>query len=662
MSTSVTTGRRARRNKLPRHLPPAQRTGRDRRLPSLWLGAMVILFAFALRTMNIRSVGDGNPYYTATVYSMVLSPGNLFFAAAEPGGSVSVDKPPLGFWVQALSTLLLGRSGFAVIWPQIAAGVVSVAVVNRLVRRHFGASAGLIAALALAALPVNVAVDRNNTVDGLLILSILLAAWAFLNATENESMRRRWSWLVAGAVLIGIGFNIKGLPALLPAPALFGLYLLGSSERVSRRLLQLLVAGVVAGAISLSWAVVLDATPADRRPYVGSSTTNSAVDLMIGYNGLARLFGILNVPATPAPAVPAGPAPAAPPPPRGGLPSDLDGGQPGLLRFFNIPLAKELTWLLPLGLSALGFIALRGRARLPLCAPQHAPQRAALLWGGWLITGLIVFSLAGFLHAHYVALLGPPLAALTGSSLAEMGRIYRTHRGTGWLLIELAGAWTLTAQWSILTQVFSAALIWIIALVIFVVALAALALRLWRATRISEVWERRALVGVAAALLILPITWGALTASEPQPDVHLPAAYAGDTTFGEKRRTLGQGPIGLANPVLLLLYLEPRTFDVEYVLAVPDANAGAPFVLGTRRPVLYIGGFLGTDPIIDGEGLQQMVAAGKLRYVWDAGGQLRRSRPDITAWLYQSCRVVPPEELRQAGAPNTPGSPLYECR
>ena len=82
-------------------------------------------------------------------------------------------------------------------------------------RRWFGTAAGLLAALALAITPVVVATDRNNTIDSTLILVLLLAAWAFSRAAEGGRAR----FVLLGAGLLGLGFNIKMLEAFLPLPA-----------------------------------------------------------------------------------------------------------------------------------------------------------------------------------------------------------------------------------------------------------------------------------------------------------------------------------------------------------------------------------------------------------------------------------------------------------
>src|SRR3989304_1903979 len=96
---------------------------------------------------------------------MLTSWHTFFFASFDPGGFVMVDKPPLGLWVQAASAKLFGFSGLSLLLPQALAGVLSVLLLYHLVRRVFGPTAGLIAALVLAVTPISVAANRNNTMD-----------------------------------------------------------------------------------------------------------------------------------------------------------------------------------------------------------------------------------------------------------------------------------------------------------------------------------------------------------------------------------------------------------------------------------------------------------------------------------------------------------------
>ncbi len=232
----------------------------------LALAAILLLAAF-LSFFQLDREGYSNLYYAATVRSMLTSWHNFFFASYDPGGFVTVDKPPLGFWVQAASAALFGFTGFSLLLPQALAGIASVAVVYQLVRRTFGVAAGLVAALALALMPVTVATNRNNTPDALLVLLLLLAAWAVMVATERGKLR----WLLLGAVLVGLAFNVKMLQAYLAVPALWLLYLVAAPLRRRVRVAHLGVATVALLAVSFAWR-----WRSTSRPPIGAPTSARA--------------------------------------------------------------------------------------------------------------------------------------------------------------------------------------------------------------------------------------------------------------------------------------------------------------------------------------------------------------------------------------------------
>lgn len=246
--------------------------------------AIIALGAF-LRFYKLGAYTIGNTYYAAAVKSMLTSWHNFFFVSFEPGGSVTVDKPPLGFWVQAISAYIFGVNGFALAFPQALAGTISIPVLYHLVRKYFGIWAGLIAALVLALVPVTIATERNNTIDGLLVFVLLLAAWAFLKATETGKIHH----LLLGAFLVGLGFNIKMLQAYMVLPAFYALYFFGARNAWWKRILQLGAATIVLLAVSFAWVIAVDLTPADQRPYIGSSENNTVMELIVGHNGLRRL-------------------------------------------------------------------------------------------------------------------------------------------------------------------------------------------------------------------------------------------------------------------------------------------------------------------------------------------------------------------------------------
>jgi 4-amino-4-deoxy-L-arabinose transferase-like glycosyltransferase len=653
--------------------PAARKTlqiPREKILPLAALAAIVILAA-VLHFANLEAIGYGNTYYTAAVKSMLQSWHNFFFVAAEPGGSVSVDKPPLGFWLQAISAYFLGvngwsaAAGFAVVLPEIIAGILSVVLVYHLVRRSFGEVAGLLAALVLAITPVVIATDRNNTIDSTLIFTLLLAAWAFIKATETGKLRH----LLLGAALVGIGFNIKMLQAYLPLPAFYGLYLLGSRERLWRKAGKLVLASALLLAVSLSWALAVDLTPASQRPYVGSSGNNSELSLILGYNGINRLVGMawpgstagdtgigrLQLPpgvmdngqlppASGADGAFSGPGPANGdgfgggggqfPGPGGqaGGNSFMNTGQPGILRLFVSPLSKEVSWLLPFGALSMLLLAFRNRLHWPF----EPDQQALVLWGGWLLTGAVFFSIAGFFHQYYLSMLAPPLAALVGISAAGLWQL-RARRPWLALGLLLGGAGLTLAFQAYTARAFTSDAWW---LPVAAALLACGALLLVVGTLRRSARSTLAGFGlVMIAILVTPGIWSALTTLNSGSNQVIPAAYSG-TSFGPQGAAGGQG--GLQIDQALLSYLQQNTVGMKYLMAVPSSMVGASYVLATGRPVLYIGGFNGQDQVAGSVDLARLVAEGQLRYIyWGGGGGPGPSgQSSVSNWVASQCTVV----------------------
>src|SRR5579883_2402232 len=323
------------------------------------LGGILVLAAFLI-FYQVQINGYGNNYYAAAVRSMLSSWHNFFFVSFDPGGFVSVDKPPLGLWIEALSAFLFGFSGFALLLPQALAGLVGVFLIYHLVRRRFGPTAGLIAALILALTPISVVMSRDNNQDMMMVLFLLLATWWGILATE----RGKLGWLLLCAVMVGLAFNVKALEAYLVVPALGLLYLLSAPGSWLKRIWHLALALLVLLILSFSWMVIVDSTPASQRPYVGSSQTNSEIELALGYNGLERITGMRfgNRSAT---AILANEASSNGdfPIPTGGGGFMNEGGSPSPLRLFRVELGGQVSWFLPLALISLFVLAWQARLR-----------------------------------------------------------------------------------------------------------------------------------------------------------------------------------------------------------------------------------------------------------------------------------------------------------
>ena len=686
---------------------------------------VIMAFSFGLHMHNIESIGDANAYYTAAVKSMLMSWKNFFFVAAEPGGSVTVDKPPLGLWIEAVFAYFLGVSGFSVSLPNILAGVFGIPLLYAMVKKYMGELAGLVAAFVMAITPVFVATNRNNTMDGLLVFFLLLAAWTFIKATESGKL----TWLLLGALIVGLGFNIKMMQAFLPLPAFYALYFFGSKEAWLRKIINLGAATILLVIVSLSWAVVVDLTPADSRPYIGSSQNNTVMGLIFGHNGVSRLEST-GGPAGDGPQD--GPQAGQPPmqgtqpqqgsrqgPPQQALdactgsaqgdacsftqpngntingscitPPNLDvlacapqgmtpqqngqsplvqdgapngqgggsqfsqeTGEPGLFRFFTQPLSKQMSWLLPFALISV-LLALfpatnaglrSSKIKLPIESGVH---KALLLWGGWLLTCVVFFSMiSGIFHSYYAIMLAPALGAMVGIGFSQLWSWGRDRNWAG-IILAAASAITLGFQFFAMNQ-YGESLWWMLpAGILFLAGLS-----------LMVVSKRFAFSLILSSMLVIPMYWTIMTVAS-NPNINLPTAYTGSSQQDGLRPAMqDNGPASNVNENLLA-YLEANTQDVEYLVAVPSSQNGTGFVLATGRPVLYMGGFGGQDDVVTAEDLSAMVANGELRYVMYGGD--RGGKTDITNWLSTSCSVVQEFSGTSSGnqGPGNQATTLYVC-
>ncbi len=253
-----------------------------------WLAlAPVLALSTVLGTHRLAQNGYANVFYSAGVKSMLGSFHNFLYNSFDPGGLVTVDKPPLSLWVQVVSAKLFGFSPLSLLLPEAIVAVITVGVLYVVMRRPFGRLAALAAALTLAVFPSFVAVSRDNGVDPVLILLMLLACGTALRAIRGG----RWPALLGCAVLVGLAFNAKTLAACAVIPGIALGYFLCAPGTLPRRVLKLLAAGVLLGAAAFSWTFLVEATPASQRPYVGGSTNNTEMNLTFGYNGFGRVEG-----------------------------------------------------------------------------------------------------------------------------------------------------------------------------------------------------------------------------------------------------------------------------------------------------------------------------------------------------------------------------------
>lgn len=640
------------------------------------LAAILLLSGF-LNIWNIWNEGITNEYYAAAVKSMLENPGLLFFNSFDAAGFVTVDKPPVGLWVQAVSAALLGFSGWALVLPQALAGVGSVALIYFIVKRPFGKTAGLLSAFALAITPIFVAVSRNGTMDGLLILALLLAFWTGLYAARKKSL----PYLLLAMVLIGIGFNIKMIQALIVVPAVLAAYVLATADRpLRKRLSHIFLAIIVLSVVSLSWTTAMDSIPSDQRPYIGGSGDNTVLGLIVNHNGLDRLEGgstagsfSTSSPQEGGAAVTVagnrsvtGPNSGSQSPDKSSStqpPGDSasgasthsgssgmdDTGSPGIFRLFGEELSDQISWLLVfalIGLFALfkrpAALSRKGFEEAGYLSEQGITLAALLLW---LLPGLVYFSFTtGHWHVYYLATIAPPLAALTGIGAVALYRAFLSDGLKGWLpvaAVPIAGLCEAIILLSNEKWVGAFIPAFIIAIALATAFLAYLRIRKTEGGRL----QKTVCIIAIALLFLAPFAWACtpmISGSSSRTPTAGPQLLDGG---GNSADSTGSG--GTLSS--LAEYLISHNTGETFLVAVPSSNSGgAELILETGYPVMAMGGYSGSDRILSVEQLEEYIDDGRIRYFLISGSSSGRGsssgNDEIFSWIREHCTAVSSSE------------------
>ncbi len=437
------------------------------------LGLLVL--AGALNLWALSTNGWANEYYSGAVRSMAASWHAFLYGSLDAAGVMTVDKPPLALWVQALSVRAFGWSSWSMLVPQALMGVASVGLVYDLVARRFGRAGGFVAGAVLALTPIAVAVSRHNNPDALLVLCVVGALWACVRGLESGRVR----WMVLTGVFVGLGFSTKMGAALLVVPALAVAWAWAAPRARVKGLLAGGVSMVVAGG---AWPLLVALTPASSRPWISGTSDNSIWSLIIGYNGLGRLDGQAGGPGGG----------------MGGGGGGMFGGSTGPLRLLNEALGGQAGWLLGFALVAGLTLVVSSRLR------RRDPVTGWILAvGGSALTAAVAFSTAsGIFHPYYVSELAPFVAALVGAGAVRFAQ--------GDLLARVAGP--LAIAGGVITELMvlsdnPGSLSWLAPVLIVVGVIAAGALAFGPDAR-----TRNAAIATAmATLLIAPATWSVQT-------------------------------------------------------------------------------------------------------------------------------------------------------
>jgi 4-amino-4-deoxy-L-arabinose transferase-like glycosyltransferase len=642
----------------PRSLRRPREAVGDQRWVRPALIALLLLTALAY-LLDLSASGYANSFYAAAVQAGTKSWKAFFFGSLDSSSFITTDKPPASIWVMALSGRIFGFSSWSMLAPQALEGVAAVALLYATIKRWFGAPAGLAAGTMLAITPVAALMFRFNNPDALLVTLLVAAAYCLVRALEAAGTR----WILATGALVGFAFLAKLGQALLVVPAFGLVYLLAAPTTLRRR-----IAGLLGGLASLVvcagwWVAIVALLPAGSRPFIDGSPDNNIFNLILGYNGLQRLFG------------------------NGGGAGGGGGGAnfsgaSGTLRLFDDLMGGQASWLLPLALIALiaGLWARRS-------APRTDRTRAALLlWGGWLIVTAAVFSYSqGIIHTYYAVALAPPIAALVAIGGWQLWQRRVTLRAR----ILAAVAVAVTGGWSYILLDRSPS--WQPWLRVVVLVATAVALGGLLSAAVLRPFARRASLVAVAAALIAGLAGPAAYAVETATSVHtgsVPSAgptvtanpgfgglgAGGPRAFGGGQALFGRGAPrgvrpgpGLAPPSgapgfgggggrfaagsgrvdggsvstasALVKALESHAGSYRWVAATMGSMSAATYELATGGdPVMAIGGFNNNGGELSLTQFIRYVHAGDIHYFIDSGGgggpgQGPAGTSTIAAWV-----------------------------
>ncbi|MEA9986450.1 MULTISPECIES: glycosyltransferase family 39 protein [Subtercola] len=378
---------------------------------------------------NLSNSGYANEFYSAAVQAGSQNWEAFLFGSSDAGNSITVDKPPASLWIMALSVRAFGLSSFSILLPEALMGVLTVALVYVIVRRHFSPGAALIAGAVMASTPVAALMFRFNNPDALLVLLLTASVYFTLRAIESGRMR----WLLLAGAMVGFGFLTKQLQAFVILPPLVVAYAWAAPIPFRRRIGHLFAA---LGAVIVSagwWVALIELVPASMRPYVGGSQNNDFLELTFGYNGFGRLTGAETGSVT-------GGA-------GGGATTGGQWGATGFTRLFDGEFGGQIAWLIPaaLALLVISFVLLRRQKR------TDARRATLVMFGGWLVvTGLLFSFMAGIFHAYYTVALAPAIAGVVGAGAVLL---FNTRRHL-WARLVSAALVLVTVFWaySLLTR------------------------------------------------------------------------------------------------------------------------------------------------------------------------------------------------------------------
>ena len=630
----------------------------------------ILILSFILNMANLKIQGYGNEYYAAGIKSMLTSFKNFFFLSFDPSGFVSLNKPPIGLWIQGIFGKIFGVSGFALILPEALAGTLCVFILYILIKRYFGFIAGIMAALILAITPIYVAVSRTNDFQTILILFMLLSIMPAIKAAKTGNIK----YLIVSVIIVGIAFNINRLESFIIIPAIYLTYIFSESEGEKRvieryvcgitfitqerekvslkaKIKCLILATIVLLVVSLSWSFLVDLVPVNARPYVGDSTTNSEIELVLNQHNQVsnKINSNINL--------------------------NYDGDntlsyntlnenefiknynewntihkdnktQFGIFRLFqDNNLSDQIAWFLPLAIISLIVSIINKRKIIALKSTKNI---IIMFFSIWFVTEFLYFSFV-YSNIYDLATLAVPTAALCGIGIKKMIQSYRKNKSM-WLSLSLG--LTIIVQYIIVIyyrENLSYLLIHLFYLDLGISIIAVFTLFKIRNKEFTNNNLKNGLIVISIiGCLIIPLIGSSASLVYKTDGIF---KGAGLQLFESKTqqnvnnymKNYGVEFGGSEDLSKFINFLnENKRENQEYLLVTPSASVYAQnIILDTGDKVMALGGRTGNDDILTLFAFKQLVREGKVKYVLVGNETNSFNNASIMNWVKNVGKVIP---------------------
>lgn len=630
----------------------------------------ILILSFILNRANLKIQGYGNEYYAAGIKSMLTSFKNFFFLSFDPSGFVSLNKPPIGLWIQGIFGKIFGVSGFALILPEALAGTLCVFILYILIKRYFGFIAGIMAALILAITPIYVAVSRTNDFQTILILFMLLSIMPAIKAAKTGNIK----YLIVSVIIVGIAFNINRLESFIIIPAIYLTYIFSESEGEKRvieryvcgitfitqerekvslkaKIKCLILATIVLLVVSLSWSFLVDLVPVNARPYVGDSTTNSEIELVLNQHNQVsnKINSNINL--------------------------NYDGDntlsyntlnenefiknynewntihkdnktQFGIFRLFqDNNLSDQIAWFLPLAIISL-IVSIINRRKI--IALKSTKNIIIMFFSIWFVTEFLYFSFV-YSNIYDLATLAVPTAALCGIGIKKMIQSYRRNKSM-WLSLSLG--LTIIVQYIIVIyyrENLSYLLIHLFYLDLGISIIAVFTLFKIRNKKFTNNNLKNGLIVISIiGCLIIPLIGSSASLVYKTDGIF---KGAGLQLFESKTqqnvnnymKNYGVEFGGSEDLSKFINFLnENKGENQEYLLVTPSASVYAQnIILDTGDKVMALGGRTGNDDIVTLFAFKQLVREGKVKYVLVGNETNSFNNASIMNWVKNVGKVIP---------------------